>query len=138
MTYIEQLLKEQREMCEAAYHRFFTLQTMGASVNYTILNAPSPTIDPSKLPIDSKGMKMISVKERKPDITKEEDDCQHLIYGCKFGNLEKDVAGYYATAWYNGKFWEDDRNKDIEDNPDFWAITHWQPLPHPPTDKQQP
>jgi hypothetical protein len=82
---------------------------------------PSPAIQRDK---------WFDVKDSKPGI-ESEDDAYVLIYGCKFGDIKKDIAGHHMIGSWNGKFWEDGSGKDIENNPDYWIVTHWQFLTHP-------
>lgn len=82
------------------------------------------------------GEKWVNRKEQRPPEGLDADS-DVLVYGCKFGDLTKNTAGHCMIASWNGKFYEDGNGKDIEDNPDYWFITHWQPLPPSPSKPQQ-
>lgn len=72
----------------------------------------------------------VNVEDRLPT---ENDDCDVLILGSKFGKRE--IAEYQMIGWYDSehKLWKDcAHDKPLEDNADYWFITHWQPLPSPP------
>lgn len=63
-----------------------------------------------------------------------DDDAYVLIYGCKWRNIKEDIAGHCMIASWNGKDWRDTNDIfNIEDNPDYWGVTHWRPLPSSPT-----
>lgn len=74
----------------------------------------------------------VSVEEGLPG-TSGDDDADVLVYGCKFGKIENNIAGHCMIASWNGRVWRDDNDTiDIEDNSNYWQVTHWHPLPAPP------
>lgn len=85
---------------------------------------------PSDVSIEEAGF-WVNVKNGKPNCNSG-DYIYQLVYGCKFGDFQKDSQGHYMIACWNGNFWEDGYGKDIESNPDMWFITHWKKLSNKP------
>lgn len=72
------------------------------------------------------GNEWVSVKESKPDLD-EERGIAVLI--SKRGEREYE---HTMSADWDGKKWIDSKGKDIEDNPDYFIVTHYCILPSPP------
>lgn len=71
----------------------------------------------------------ISVKDRLPD--NHPDDAEEvLVVFAKFGNRYP----CRMLAWYDtsDKKWKTEDNDDIENNADYYWVTHWMPLPDYP------
>lgn len=65
----------------------------------------------------------IDVKDKLPNTSE-----NVICWFCKFGdpsiNGEYVIAFYDANTWWSALDWTD----DIENNPDYFQISHWQPL----------
>lgn len=69
----------------------------------------------------------ISVNDRLP-----EDDDRVLVWENKtYQRVLPPEYGYCIFAHYDGK-WLDENMSDYNNNSD-WTVTHWMPLPPPPT-----
>lgn len=86
----------------------------------------------------AKGDAWVSVEDRLPEMNPDNAD-DVLIVMAKFGARYP----YIKLGWYNTetKKWEDEDSQDLNNNPDYFTVTHWQPLPPVHnflTDKKQP
>jgi len=69
----------------------------------------------------------ISVKDRLPKV-----DELVLCQTSKFGNTE--LGSYLELLFYVNNHWETNESKygtDFENNPDYFLVTHWMPIPKP-------
>ena len=71
----------------------------------------------------------INVKDRLP-----ETDDDVVILGSKWGTRK--IAEHTMLAWYDNTRdharWTDERGNDVEQNADYWYVTHWLPIPEYP------
>lgn len=73
----------------------------------------------------------ISVEEQLPSLDWDAD-AEVLIYGCKWGDYKKDINGQQIVASWDGKKWSSYRRQNLENNSDYWVVTHWKPLDQSP------
>lgn len=68
--------------------------------------------------------KWIDRNVRLPDIWNDRENCDILVLGSKFGQRRQQE--YWVQAYYDGgKFMDSQKNTDLENNPDYWMVTHW-------------
>jgi hypothetical protein len=121
MTYIEQLLQQQREICAKA-----VMNETG--IVSPILNAPSPSIDISKL----EGMKWVKASERLPEVGNFSTIEVLALCGGNRAYVLDFITNNDGTP---GKFYLS-INYPTRVFSDFTKhVTHWQPLPPSPTEK---
>ena len=70
----------------------------------------------------------ISVNDRLPIINPDDAESVLVVFA-KFGKRYRHVL----LAWYDisDKKWKTDDNNDIENNADYYWVTHWQPIELP-------
>lgn len=78
----------------------------------------------------SEASKWISVEDRLPKEDKYNLSDEVLCLTSKFGR-RGNLECYQLLSTENG-IWYDKLDRKFEDNPDFWYVTHWMPLPQPP------
>lgn len=104
-----------------------TLESFEESVRRTYPDAPEARNQPGEQD------EWFDVSKGELPGTDSMDDSCVLIYGCKRGNIQENIAGHCMIASWNGRIWRDDNDTtNIEENQNMWTVTHWRYLPQAP------
>ena len=74
----------------------------------------------------------IDVKDRLPTEEESEYD-SFLCWSVKFGDEKRSLSSHAIILDFGTGKWRNDGWRDYELNADYHRITHWIPLPEPPT-----